>query len=525
VRCCKNTEYQEFQIIFGTSDTHMRARKENYKKLQALRVCVPTDSVKPISARPLEGNAPEKRRQKRQSLTTENAVGATVSTVDAVKPLAIDLKELREDLCSDMVKLQELIMKADTDSSGVLDKFAMLAAVNQCTGICKRTAAVEVALECADTTGTGTMININVAMQRMCEELVRDVDREHMEGAQEALRDKRTRLVEQTEAEGSEGFIEAKKLREVLTAGEFGLAGDVVSSIMRFFGVRDEGSDSVRIPEITRSLCPSLDQIIFAGLNSKVMAKYGSLKTGFDALSKGGKISRQQLSELLQELDSQMRRSDVDELVRLADADGSGSIEYQEFQIIFGTGEVVARTRQANFKKLQQNPGVTAALRTDSIKPSSQSENATLGTKLSAEERVAEVLLGSRESELRAAFKDADSEGKDSLDMYAVHGAFNKLGLGLSAEDVKTLLSKTRISSKGPIDYNKLLTEMRARLSTASTLEEAQAEIVTALRDLMERKGEDKMWLVNSFRIIDRDVHLGEGRGKMRSNPRCDPIQ
>ena len=273
---------------------------------------------------------------------------------------AVDLTRLREDLCSDMVKLQELIMKADTDSSGVLDKFAMLAAVNQCTGICKRTAAVEVALECADTTGTGTMININVAMQRMCEELVRDVDREHMEGAQEALRDKRTRLVEQTEAEGSEGFIEAKKLREVLTAGEFGLAGDVVSSIMRFFGVRDEGSDSVRIPEITRSLCPSLDQIIFAGLNSKVMAKYGSLKTGFDALSKGGKISRQQLSELLQELDSQMRRSDVDELVRLADADGSGSIEYQEFQIIFGTGEVVARTRQANFKKLQDKVGILA---------------------------------------------------------------------------------------------------------------------------------------------------------------------
>jgi hypothetical protein len=44
-------------------------------------------------------------------------------------------------------------------------------------------------------------------------------------------------------------------------------------------------------------------------------------------------------------------------------------------------------------------------------------------------------------------------------------------------------------------------TQVRWRLSTASTLEEAQAEIVVGLRDVLVRKGDGKQWLVKAFQV------------------------
>ena len=44
-------------------------------------------------------------------------------------------------------------------------------------------------------------------------------------------------------------------------------------------------------------------------------------------------------------------------------------------------------------------------------------------------------------------------------------------------------------------------TQVRWRLSTASTLEEAQAEIVVGLRDVLVRKGDGKHWLVKAFQV------------------------
>ena len=86
-----------------------------------------------------------------------------------------------------------------------------------------------------------------------------------------------------------------------------------------------------------------------------------------------------------------------------------------------------------------------------------------------------------RVAELRAALKEADRDGKGSLDDHTLLGAFNKLGLGLSAQDMSTLLSKALISPKAPVDYEKFLQQLRERLSTAATIEEAEAEVVEAL--------------------------------------------
>ena len=85
---------------------------------------------------------------------------------------------------------------------------------------------------------------------------------------------------------------------------------------------------------------------------------------------------------------------------------------------------------------------------------------------LSPEERVAEVILGPRESELRAALKNADSEGKGSVDAHTLQGAFNKLGLGLSAEDVMKLLSKAIMSGETRVDYSKLIQEVLPHLES-----------------------------------------------------------
>ena len=363
---------------------------------------------------------------------------------------AIDPR-LRADLRSDLGKLQELLTKADSDAGaqGTLDKLQIHSAINECAVIAAKTAIIQVALESADTDGTGAKINVSRTLQRLSEDLLKEQDSEHVAAARDALKDKRGDLVAQTDARGAHGFVEAHALRIMFTAAPFSLSGDVVSSMLRFFGVKDEAGDSVRVPEIMRSFCPMLDQAIFAALNAKLVEKYASVKTAFDALSKNGKISRHQLSELLAELplDLKLQPNEVTDLVCLADADNSGAIEYQEFQIIFSTSEMLARARQENYKKMQAKAAVTATVRSDSIQASTQAAvSSSLTTRnLSPEERVAEVLLGPRHSELAAALKEADSKGNGSIDPHTLQGAFNKLGLGLSADDLTALLTKVSI--------------------------------------------------------------------------------
>jgi Ca2+-binding EF-hand superfamily protein len=366
-----------------------------------------------------------------------------------------------------------------------------------------------------------------MTLHRLSQDLLADMDAEHVAAVREALKDKRVPLSEKLAMLGvrryresdkaASNFIEARKLRSMLMFAPFSLSEDQVSSVMRFLGVKSEDGDSVRVPEIMRSFCPALDQNIFTMINSKVLEKYGSLKTAFDSKggSKNGKISRQQLAELLRELplESKLSLGEEQDLISLADADGSGSIEYQEFQIIFGTGEMLSRTRQENYKKLQNKGAQIAAVRTDSIS-SSETPTSTLGP----EERVAEVILGPRIDELRSALKEADQEGKGTLDEHTLHCAFNKLGLGLSTQDISTLLSKTLTSSKAPVDYSKFLERVRERISMARTIEEAEAEIVEALRDLLQRRGEGKLWLVKAFQIIDGDLNAGKCKGKIASS-------
>ena len=405
-----------------------------------------------------------------------------------------------------------------------LDKAAILAFINQCALIANKTSIVQVALECADTDGTGAKINCGMVLQRLSRDLLAEMDAEHVAAARKVLMDKRIELTAKLEALGVRryresdkavsSFIEVRKLRSMLMFAPFSLSEDQVSSILRSFEVKSEDEDSVRVPEIMRSFCPALDQKIFAMINSRVLEKYGSLKTAYDSKggSKNGKISRQQLSDLIRELplEPKLSPSDEQDLISLADADGSGSIEYQEFQIIFGTGELLSRTRQENYKKLQSKAAKTAAVRTASIS-SSEAPTSTLGP----EERVAEVVLGSRVGELRAALRETDSDAKGCLDEHALLRAFNKLGLGLSAQDMSTLLSKTLTSSKAPVEYGRFLQQLRECISTASTTEEAEAEIAEALRDLLRRRGEGKMWLVKAFQILDTDLNAGKSKGKI----------
>ena len=434
-----------------------------------------------------------------------------------------DLARLPPELRRDMEKFQELLKAADSD---VLDRFALSTAINQCAIISQKTTLVEVALQRGDTTGTGTCLNTRAVLQQLCRDLLEDTDREHVEEAQTALRDKRAALVQWTEASGEHGYIEAGTLRRVLTAtAPFALSAGVVSSLMRHLGVTDEAGESVRLTEVTRVLCPTLDQHVLTAINAKVMEKYGSLKTAFDALSKSaGKLSRQQLSELLAAqgawaplpLLSRLRLSEVEELVNLADADGSASIEYQEFQALLGTGERLARVRQDNYKKMMEKSARTAPTLTAYVPNFAQSIKGTshLLAQISAEQRLAEVVL-TREAELRTACKAADAASSGCIDVHQLCGAFNTLGLGLTEDGLAKLLSKVSLSAKEHIDYSKVLERVKALLSKASTLEEAQAEVAAALRDLIERSGDGKPWLVRGFQILDRDANLGKAKGRM----------
>lgn len=169
--------------------------------------------------------------------------------------------QLREGLRSDLQKLNNLLGKADAGATGTLDKLTINTAINECAFISKKAAMVQVALERADTEGTGAKINISVAFQHLTADLLAEMEREHVEEAREVLKDKRAKLIEQIDARAAHGFIEAQKLRTMLSVAPFDMSPDVINSIMRFFGVKEEAGDSVRISEIMRTLCPMLDQV------------------------------------------------------------------------------------------------------------------------------------------------------------------------------------------------------------------------------------------------------------------------
>jgi Ca2+-binding EF-hand superfamily protein len=425
---------------------------------------------------------------------------------------------LRGERRSDLQKLQELLAERQDGADAVetLEKAKIMGAVDKCEIVSKKEAMVQEAIRSADTDGTGKKINVSVVLQRLSQDLLKEMDDEHLATAREALLDKHRDLVEKTRCvslAAAPDFIEAHKLRGMLENSPFDLSEDVISSMMRLLDVKDEFVDSVRISEFMRLFCPVLDQTVFTAINAKIIEKYSGLKPAFNALQTNGNVDRAKLAEFLEALplDPKLQHNEVQDLIKLADADGSGKIELPEFQNIFGTGEMCARTRQQNYKKLQDKNALPPSVRTDSIKsPSKKLASSTL----SAEERVKEVILGSRAEELREAFRTVDKEGKGSLDMYALQGAFNKLGLELSEGDMVALVSKLQLSVKAPVDYTSLLTQIRERLSKASSLEEMQAEVVTALHDLLERKGEDKFWLVRAFQILDTETHGGKSRNK-----------
>ena len=103
--------------------------------------------------------------------------------------------------------------------------------------------------------------------------------------------------------------------------------------------------------------CPLLDQSIFAAVNEKIIDKYRSLKTAFDNLSKHEKaIKREVLVACLTDLplERKLRNDEVQDMIDLADADGSGTIEFQEFQIIFGTGMLRAFWRASAIMRKQR---------------------------------------------------------------------------------------------------------------------------------------------------------------------------
>ncbi len=98
------------------------------------------------------------------------------------------LARLPPELRRDMEKLQELLKAADRE---VLDRFALSTAINQCAIISQKTTLVEVALQRGDTTGSGTCLNTGAVLQQLCRDLLEEKERENVEEAQAALRNKR----------------------------------------------------------------------------------------------------------------------------------------------------------------------------------------------------------------------------------------------------------------------------------------------------------------------------------------------
>lgn len=99
---------------------------------------------------------------------------ASTGVAETAADVEIDAR-LRDDLRVDILKLKGLL-----GENVSLDKVKMYQYINECAVVAQKTAIVQVALECADTDGTGSKLNCSMTLQRLSRDLLADMDAEHV---------------------------------------------------------------------------------------------------------------------------------------------------------------------------------------------------------------------------------------------------------------------------------------------------------------------------------------------------------
>jgi len=169
-------------------------------------------------------------------------------------------------------------------------------------------------------------------------------------------------------------------------------------------------------------------------------------------------------SALLQ-LGDDLSVEETERIVSLADADGSGAIDYKEFITMFSKSITAVRSRRTVLPAGQRAPPAT---------PSGRA---------SAAFDPAEELMLKQLSEncwsLGDAFRALDKDGTGTIVCSELRGRLRDLGIDLSFNDMQRILAKIDANNDGSISFAEFVA--RYRVEDVKSSDEAKADTLMAL--------------------------------------------
>jgi len=158
--------------------------------------------------------------------------------------------------------------------------------------------------------------------------------------------------------------------------------------------------------------------------------------------------------------------------VSLADADGSGSIDYKEFVIMFSNSVTAIRQRKSAFSATPHNK---------SFKTPAKTAGKGAGSTHDLEPAELSLLRQLTESNwsLREAFQALDKDGNGSISRDELRARLRELEIELSFDDFQRIFGKLDVNNDGNISFSEFVA--RYRMQPLLSAEEAKSDVALAL--------------------------------------------
>jgi Ca2+-binding EF-hand superfamily protein len=158
--------------------------------------------------------------------------------------------------------------------------------------------------------------------------------------------------------------------------------------------------------------------------------------------------------------------------VSLADADGSGSIDYKEFVIMFSNSVTAIRQRKSAFSASPHNK---------SFKTPAKTAGKGGGSTNDLEPAELSLLRQLTESNwsLREAFQALDKDGNGSISRDELRARLRELEIELSFDDFQRIFAKLDVNNDGNISFSEFVA--RYRMQPVLSAQEAKSDVALAL--------------------------------------------
>ena len=219
-----------------------------------------------------------------------------------------------------------------------------------------------------------------------------------------------------------EGFPDVARMREILADPPYLLTAIVIDCVLKQTSYKPH-DNKVDVTKFLSAMAPTVDLDIYGPVRVKLMERYQTMHNAFQAISKDKKfIPISELQTVLEKLNT--REDHIKGIIKNADIDGSGTIEYDEFISMFRMDMKYAQIRNNRATLSRQHSGRRLSM------SASRKSNVPL---VAAEETLVdalEYLLDSQpDMTLLKVFKNLDVHGQSSINSTVLRSSLEEQGM------------------------------------------------------------------------------------------------